>query len=202
MHLDKHLNEAVLQFGVWTYAIIFLIIFCETGLVFLPILPGDSLLFAIGALAALGSLDLKLCMLVMLIAAVIGDGVNYHVGKFIGPKVFEKQNSKVFKKEYLEKTESFFRRYGGKTIILARFVPIVRTFAPFLSGVGRMNYGQFLVYNVVGAVLWVVLLTTSGYLFGELPFVKNNFSLVVLGIVFVSFLPAIVEGVKSRTQAA
>jgi membrane-associated protein len=198
MHLDKHLDVIFRDYGVWTYVLLALVVFCETGLVVTPFLPGDSLLFAAGALSAGGALNVHFVAIGLLCAAIIGDAVNYHIGKFIGPKVFEKKDSRIFKRSYLERTQDFYERYGAKTIIIARFVPIVRTFAPFLAGVGKMNAVQFLTYNVVGAVLWVGLLVYAGFLFGELPFVKKNFSMVVLAIIFVSILPALIEVVKIK----
>ncbi len=200
LHLDKHLQEVVTNNGTLTYAILFLIIFCETGLVIFPILPGDSLLFAVGAIASLGALDIKLVLVSLTIAAILGDTLNYQIGKFIGPKVFQQQNSRIFKLEYLQKTQRFYDKYGGKTIIIARFVPIVRTFAPFLAGVGTMTYPKFLAYNVVGGILWICSLTLAGYFFGELPIVKNNFSLVVLGIIVVSILPVLIEWFRTRQE--
>jgi membrane-associated protein len=202
LHLDKHLDIIIKDFGVWTYAILFLIVFCETGLVVTPILPGDSLLFAAGALAGRGGLNVHLLALGLIVAAILGDAVNYMTGHFIGPKVFEKKNSKIFRPEYLEKTQKFYDKYGGKTIIIARFVPIVRTFAPFLAGVGKMNYFKFAMYNVSGAFLWVLSLTYAGYIFGEVPVVKNNFGLVVIGIIIVSILPAVFEIIKARRAEA
>jgi membrane-associated protein len=202
LHLDKHLDVIINDFGVWTYAILFLIVFCETGLVVTPILPGDSLLFAAGALAGRGGLNVHLLALGLIVAAILGDAVNYMIGHYIGPKVFEKRDSKIFRPEYLEKTQKFYDKYGGKTIIIARFVPIVRTFAPFLAGVGRMNYFKFAMYNVTGALLWVLSLTYAGYIFGEVPVVKNNFGLVVLGIIIVSILPAVFEIIKARKATA
>lgn len=198
MHLDKHLDVIFRDYGVWTYVLLALVVFCETGLVVTPFLPGDSLLFAAGALSAGGALNVNFLALGLFIAAVIGDALNYHIGKFIGPKVFEKKNSRIFKKEYLDRTQAFYERYGAKTIIIARFVPIVRTFAPFLAGVGKMNPITFLTYNIVGGMLWVVLLVYAGYFFGELPFVKKNFSMVVLGIIFVSILPAVIELIRMK----
>jgi membrane-associated protein len=201
LHLDKHLDLIFRDFGIWTYVILALVIFCETGLVVTPFLPGDSLLFAAGALSAGGALDVNLLALFLLVAAIIGDSVNYHIGKYIGPKVFEKKNSKIFKPEYLKRTQDFYARYGGKTIIIARFVPIVRTFAPFLAGVGKMDRKYFLTYNIVGALLWVGLLTYAGYYFGGLPIVKKNFSLVVLAIIIISILPAVYEIIRAKKEA-
>jgi len=189
VHLDKHLDALILSYGTWSYVVLFLIVFCETGLVVTPILPGDSLLFAAGALAGRGSLDVLLLGVLLFIAAVLGDAVNYKIGHYIGPKVFERKDSKIFKPAYLQKTQEFYDRYGPKTIVIARFVPIVRTFAPFVAGVGRMHYPQFLFYNVVGGLAWVLICTLAGYFFGNVPVVKENFELVVVGIVVVSVLP-------------
>ncbi len=198
LHLDKHLAALVQSAGDWTYGVLFLIIFCETGLVVTPILPGDSLLFAAGAIAAIGNLDIIKLIVVMTVAAILGDAVNYSIGKKLGMKVFENKNSKIFKPEYLEKTQSFYNKYGGKTIIIARFVPIVRTFAPFLAGVGSMSYSQFATYNIVGAIFWVVSMTYCGYIFGGIEIIQKNFSLVVIGIVILSIMPAVIEVIKSR----
>jgi membrane-associated protein len=200
LHLDKHLDLAISQYGSGTYGLLFLIVFLETGLVVTPILPGDSLLFAAGTFAARGSLDLSTLLLLLTVAAVLGDAVNYACGKYLGPRMLA-ANSRFLKKEYLEKTERFYERYGGKTIILARFVPIVRTFAPFLAGIGKMKYSQFVLYNVVGAVLWVGVCTLAGFFFGNLVVVRENFTLVVLGIVFVSILPAIIEFSRSKAKS-
>ena len=200
LHLDVHLNTVIRDYGMWTYLILFLIIFCETGLVVTPVLPGDSLLFAAGAFAASGSLDVTWLFLLLTVAAVLGDAVNYAVGHFIGPKVFSQANSRIFKKEYIERTHQFYEKYGGKTIIIARFVPIVRTFAPFVAGVGSMTYAKFASYNVIGGVLWVVACVGAGYAFGNIPIVKNNFTLVILGIIFVSILPGIIEYLRQRQQ--
>ncbi|MDZ4786843.1 MAG: DedA family protein [bacterium] len=202
LHLDKHLDVLIRDYGIWSYLVLFLIVFCETGLVVTPILPGDSLLFAAGALAGRGGLNVHLLALGLVVAAILGDAVNYMVGHYIGPKVFERKNSKIFRPEYLAKTQKFYDKYGGKTIIIARFVPIVRTFAPFLAGVGKMNYFQFALYNVAGALLWVLSLTYAGYIFGEVPFVKNNFGLVILGIIIVSILPAVIEIIRARRAPA
>ncbi|HNW43205.1 MAG TPA: DedA family protein [Elusimicrobiales bacterium] len=202
MHLDKHLGAVIQSYGSWTYLILFLIIFCETGLVVTPILPGDSLLFAIGVFCGLGHLDIYLTLALLCLAAVLGDSVNYGVGKYMGPKVFHYENSRIFRKEYLAKTHAFYEKYGGKTIIIARFVPIVRTFAPFVAGVGAMTYGKFLAYNVAGGVLWVFVVTLAGFFFGNIPVVKNNFTAVIMGIVFVSILPGLVEYLRHRRSAA
>jgi membrane-associated protein len=193
LHLDQHLTWFAQQYGAWVYALLFLIIFCETGLVVTPFLPGDSLLFVAGTLAAVGGMDPALLTVVLTTAAILGDTVNYWVGHLLGDRVFAADHPRFIKREYLERTQQFYARHGGKTIILARFVPIVRTFAPFVAGVGSMAYGRFLAYNVVGAILWVVGLVLAGYFFGNLPAVKNNLTFVILGIVFVSVLPVIFE---------
>ena len=201
LHLDRHLKEVIDAYGVWTYAILFGIIFCETGLVVTPFLPGDSLLFVAGTFAAAGALDPWLVMLLLTIAAVGGDTANYWIGERIGEKAFEPGRYRFLKPEYLEKTHRFYEKYGGKTIIIARFVPIVRTFAPFLAGVGVMSYRRFLSYNVVGGVLWVVLLVGAGYWFGNLAFVKNNFSLVIMAIIIISVMPAVIEYFRSSRES-
>ena len=201
LHLDKYLGAVIQDYGAWTYLILFLIIFCETGLVVTPILPGDSLLFAIGVFCGLGALDLKLTLALLSAAAILGDTVNYAVGKFIGPRVFHYDDSRIFKKEYLRKTHAFYEKYGGKTIIIARFVPIVRTFAPFVAGVGAMTYGKFLAYNVIGGLVWVFSITLAGFFFGNIPVVKNNFTAVILGIIFVSVLPGLIEYLRHRRAA-
>jgi membrane-associated protein len=201
LHLDKTLGGVIQDYGAWTYLILFLIIFCETGLVVTPILPGDSLLFAVGVFAARGDLDLHKVWPLLVAAAILGDNVNYWVGNFIGPKVFHYENSRIFKKEYLQKTHSFYEKYGGKAIILCKYVPIVRTFAPFVAGVGAMTYPRFLMFNVIGGATWVTLILGSGYFFGNIPVIRNNFSVVVVAIIFISILPAIVEYVKHRRAA-
>jgi membrane-associated protein len=199
LHVDDYLKDLVPQYGPWIYAILFLIIFCETGLVVTPVLPGDSLLFAIGALAGAGVLSLPLILLLLVVAAILGDTVNYWIGHFIGPKVF-KGESRFLNKKYLDKTHEFYERYGGKTIIIARFVPIVRTFAPFVAGVGSMTYGKFMSYNIFGGILWVFSMTLAGYFFGNLPIVQKNFSLVILVIIFISILPGIIEYLRERKR--
>ena len=198
LHIDQHLIELTQTYGLWIYAILFLIVFCETGLVVTPFLPGDSLLFAAGAVAALGGMNVHMAAALLLAAAVIGDAANFAIGKYFGEKLFAKPDSRVFKREYLDKTHAFYEKYGGKTIILARFVPIVRTFAPFVAGMGDMHYGRFIRYNIISALMWVGLLTYAGYFFGELPVVKNNFGLVVIGILVVSVLPMAVEIAKAK----
>lgn len=202
LHLDQHLHIVIQNYGIWTYLIIFLIVFCETGLVIAPLLPGDSLLFAAGSFAGMGMLDVRLLFLLLSVAAILGDSVNYYIGRYMGPKVFQKGNSRIFKKEYLDKTHKFYEKYGGKTIILARFIPIVRTFAPFVAGVGAMSYGRFAVYNITGGIVWVGLFVFGGYYFGGLPIVKQNFSIVILAIIFISILPGIVEYIRHRRQSS
>lgn len=197
LHIDDQLSLVIQNYGTLTYLILFLIIFCETGLVVTPFLPGDSLLFAIGAFAAKGSFDLVLVVSLLYVAAIGGDSLNYFIGNKLGSKVF-KEDSKYFKKEYLLQTEKFYEKYGAKTIIIARFMPIVRTFAPFVAGIAKMNYVQFITYNVVGAVLWVSLFIFGGFFFGNIPFVKENFEFVILGIVFASCLPAIYKVFAKR----
>lgn len=202
LHLDKHLAEIVSQYGFWTYALLFLIIFMETGFVVTPFLPGDSLLFAAGTLAspALDEvLNIWILIPLLILAAILGDTVNYWIGHFIGPRAFS-GNIRFLKKEYIDRTHAFYEKHGGKTIILARFIPIIRTFAPFVAGVGAMNYPRFLVYNVVGAVAWVSIFTLGGYFFGSLPFVQENFSLVVIVIILISVLPAVYEFFKEWSQ--
>ena len=201
LHLDRHLAEIIGQYGAWTYALLTLVIFCETGLVATPFLPGDSLLFAAGALAALPGTPLSVWVLFLLLAgaAILGDTVNYWIGHRIGPRAFS-GNVRFLKKEYLDRTHEFYERYGGKTIVIARFVPIVRTFAPFVAGVGSMGYRRFIVYNVAGGLLWVAACLSGGYLFGNIPFVKRNFSLVILAIIFVSILPGLIEYLRHRAR--
>jgi membrane-associated protein len=199
LHIDQHLNEIIQSFGLWTYAILFAVIFAETGLVITPFLPGDSLLFAAGTFAALGSLNVLILWLVLFAAAVLGDTVNYWVGNKIGPRVFE-QDIRFLKREYLEQTQEFYDKHGGKTIVLARFVPIVRTFAPFVAGVGTMSYGRFLTFNVLGAFLWTALFVFLGYFFGNIPIIKENFELAIIGIVLISVIPMVYEWLKHRSK--
>jgi membrane-associated protein len=201
MHLDVHLAEIIERFGAGAYGILFLIVFCETGLVVTPFLPGDSLLFAAGSFAALGSFSLVPLMLLLMAAAILGDTVNYWIGARIGERAFSGK-VRFLKQAHLVRTQEFYQRHGGKTILLARFVPIVRTFAPFVAGVGRMNYPRFLAYNVGGAVLWVALFTLAGYFFGNIPAVKSNFTLVILAIIGLSVLPIIVEMIRGRRRPA
>jgi membrane-associated protein len=201
LHLDQHLNRVVTDYGVWTHLILFAIVFAETGLVVTPFLPGDSLLFAAGALAAIGSLDLWLLVVLLIGAAILGDTVNYWVGAWIGPRAFS-GNVRFLRRDYLERTHAFYEKHGGKTIILARFVPIIRTFAPFVAGVGAMSYPRFITYNIVGAVLWVGLFVPMGYFFGNMPTVKENFSLVILAIIAISVMPIAVEAIRARRSSA
>jgi membrane-associated protein len=198
LHLDTHLGEIIANYGITTYGILFLIIFCETGLVVTPFLPGDSLLFACGTFAALGSLNPWWLCLILGIAAIAGDTLNYWIGAFIGPKAFSKEDSRFFKKQHLIRTHEFYEKYGGKTIIFARFMPIVRTFAPFVAGVGKMSYGKFLAFNVVGGVLWICSFVFLGYFFGNIPVVKKNFTLVILAIIFLSILPSVIEVIRHK----
>lgn len=202
-NLDEYLDWVTQEYGVWTYAILGLVIFAETGLVVLPFLPGDSLLFAAGAVAVREESGINPYLLgaLLIVCAIVGDTLNYHVGKAIGPRVMKSETSRWLNKKHLEKTHRFFEKYGGKTIILARFVPIVRTFAPFVAGAGAMNYQKFILYNVVGAVAWVVSMMGAGMVFGQMEVVKKNFELVVLGIIFVSVLPMVFEAWKARQEA-
>ena len=201
LHIDDHLRQLTADYGGWTYGILFLVVFCETGLVVTPFLPGDSLLFAAGAIASLGSLNVWVLCGILFVAAVLGDTVNYHAGLFLGPKVLSGKLSRWLNPQHLKRTEEFYAKYGPMTIILARFVPIVRTFAPFVAGVGRMNYAKFLLYNIVGGALWVLSMTLAGYYFGKIPIVKNNFEIVVIVIVFVSVLPMVFEFFRHRYRA-
>jgi membrane-associated protein len=201
LHIDRHLGQIIADYGTWTYLILFVIIFVETGLVVMPFLPGDSLLFAAGAFAATGALDPWAVFLLLAFAAILGDTVNYWIGHRIGPRVF-REDVRFLKREYLERTQRFYEKHGGKTIFLARFVPIIRTFAPFVAGVGAMTYGHFITYNVVGGIAWVTIFTFLGYFFGTLPFVQDNFTFVVLAIIFISVLPAVYEVIKERMRSA
>jgi len=197
LHLDQHLSQIIAEYGFWTYLILFLIIFVETGLVVMPFLPGDSLLFAAGTFAAKGDFNLSLLIFLLFIAAFLGDTLNYFIGNFIGPKVFSK-DYRFLKKEHLVKTQQFYEKHGGKTIIYARFMPIIRTFAPFIAGVGTMNYKKFISYNIIGGLLWVVGFTLIGYWFGNFPAVKKNFTLVIFGIILLSITPPLIEYLKSK----
>ena len=200
LHIDAHLAQLVAAYGGWVYAVLFIILCCETGLVVAPFLPGDSLLFVAGTLAALpsNSLNVHMMVLVMLGAAILGDAVNYSVGHFLGQRLFQNPNARLLKRQHLERTQAFYQRHGGKTVIIARFVPIVRTFAPFIAGMGGMRYRRFLAYNVLGALMWVLLLTYAGYFFGTAPWVQRNLTLVIMGIIVISVLPGAIEFVRQR----
>ena len=202
LHLDRYLNDQVGAFGAWSYAILFLVVFCETGLVITPFLPGDSLLFATGALAASeGSpLSLPLLLIGLIVAAVAGDAVNYQIGLRVGPKVFSSEQSWLFNKKHLLRAQAFYEKYGGKTIVLARFIPIIRTFAPFVAGIGRMRYTRFAAYNVVGGATWVAIFLLAGYYLRNVPVVKDNFHIVIAAIIFISVLPAVIEVLLARTR--
>jgi membrane-associated protein len=202
LHLDAHLNALIATYQLWTYLILFLVIFCETGLVVTPFLPGDSLLFATGALAAApGSpLEIHWLFLILTAAAILGDTVNYWIGHAVGPKIFGQKRIRFLKKEHLEKTHAFYEKYGGITIILARFIPIIRTFAPFVAGIGRMTYWRFISYNVIGGIVWVAIFLFGGFFFGNLPVVKRNFTIVILAIIFISVLPALIEYLRQRRK--
>lgn len=200
LHMDVHLNEIISNYGVWTYGILFLVIFMETGFVVTPFLPGDSLLFAAGTFAALGSLNPLYLFLLLTVAAILGDTVNYSIGHYIGPRAFSGE-IKFLKQEHLDKTQEFYKKHGGKTIILARFIPIIRTFAPFVAGVGVMKYKKFILYNVVGGIAWVAIFTFLGYFFGNIEFVKKNFELVIFAIIFISFIPPVLEVIKARKES-
>jgi membrane-associated protein len=200
LHAENHLVAFIQNYGPLVYGLLFVIIFCETGLVVTPFLPGDSLLFAVGALTAQGLMAWEIVIPVLLVAAILGDSVNYAIGKWIGPKVFHYESSRFLKKEYLMKAHAFYEKYGGRAIILARFVPIVRTFAPFVAGVGTMNYGKFIIYNVTGAILWVGIFVGAGFFFGNLPFVRENLKVVILGIIIVSLLPIAWEFFKASLE--
>jgi membrane-associated protein len=196
LHIDRHLRTLCADYGTWVYVILFVIVFCETGLVVTPFLPGDSLLFAVGSMAAIGALDLVGVMLILIVAAILGDTVNYSAGHYVGPKVFHEDHGRFLNKEYLLRTHRFYERHGGKTIVIARFLPIIRTFAPFVAGIGSMSYPRFLFFNVFGGVLWVLLFVLSGYWFGNMPVVQKNFSLVILALVLIPAIPSVVEVVR------
>lgn len=202
LHLDQHLSDFIQHYGVWTYGILFLIIFVETGVVVMPFLPGDSLLFAVGSFAAKGDFNLLTLLILLSAAAILGDATNYLIGKFFGKQILKLtfRGKPIIKPEHLAKTESFYADYGAKTIVIARFVPIVRTLAPFVAGIGKMDYGKFFSYNIGGGLVWVLSLTLAGYFFGQLPIVKNNFELVVFSIIGLSLLPILVEFIKARLR--
>ncbi|WP_017345407.1 DedA family protein [Pantoea sp. A4] len=203
LHIDAHLQALVAQYGVWIYAILFLILFCETGLVVTPFLPGDSLLFVAGALAAVpgSALDVHMMVVLLVIAAILGDAVNYTIGRLFGDKLFSNPNSRIFRRSYLDKTHGFYERHGGKTIILARFVPIVRTFAPFVAGMGKMTYRQFALFNIIGGLAWVILFSYAGYFFGNIPAIQQNLHYLIVAIIVFSVLPGVVEILRHRYQA-
>lgn len=201
LHIDKHLFEIVAEYSTWTYLILFIIVFCETGLVVTPFLPGDSLLFAAGTIAGGGSLHIGVLMLVLFVAAFIGDNTNYFIGKFIGPAVFEK-NYRLLKKEYLYKTHNFYEKHGGKTIVIARFIPIIRTFAPFIAGVGTMKYQRFISFSILGNLLWILIFSLAGYFFGQLEFIKKHFSIVTLAIIGISLLPVLIGIIKTKMSSS
>jgi membrane-associated protein len=200
LHIDVHLLALCATYGLWVYAILFVIVFCETGFVVTPFLPGDSLLFAVGALAAIQALDPWIASIILMVAAIGGDTTNYWIGHYIGPKVFHEEHSRFLNKEYLERTHAFYEKHGGKTIIIARFLPIIRTFAPFVAGVGEMTYGRFIMFNVVGGVAWVALVVFAGYYFGNIPVVKDNFSLVIIALVLIPGIPSVVEFVRIKMR--
>ena len=201
LHLDGHLDQIIRDYGAGTYLILFAVVFCETGLVVTPFLPGDSLLFAVGTFAARGSLDLAWCLLLLSAAGILGDSVNYWIGGRVGPAVFHRTDSRWLNPKHLVTTQRFYEKYGAKTIVLARFVPIVRTFAPFVAGIGRMPYPKFLAYNIIGGIAWVGIFVMAGYLFGNMEFVRDNFSLVILAIIIISVLPAVIEVLRHRRGA-
>ena len=200
LHLDAHLVELVSRYGTFSYAILFAIIFCETGLVVTPFLPGDSLLFAVGALSAKDAFNVYTVAFLLMLAAILGDSTNYWIGYFVGPKVFRSESSRWFNRAHLDRTNAFYEKYGVKTVIIARFMPIVRTFAPFVAGIGRMYYPRFLFFSVLGSILWIGIFVAAGYVFGNFEVVKRNFTLVVLAIIFVSILPALIEAVRARRE--
>ena len=198
LHIDQHLLALSAQYGIWIYAILFIIVFCETGMIITPFLPGDSLLFAAGGIAALGGMDIHLMVMLLFAAAILGDALNFTVGKYFGGRLFANPDSKIFRCEYLDKTHRFYEKHGGKTIIIARFVPIVRTFAPFVAGMGKMHYAKFIRYNIIGGFLWVILFSYAGYFFANFPIVKNNLGLVMGGIIIISILPGAVEIARAK----
>ena len=200
IHLDRYLDVLIKNSGIWIYVILFVIIFCETGFVVTPFLPGDSLLFACGTFAALGSLDITAVIILLSLSAILGDTVNYWIGSYAGPKVFSYDGSRFFNKNHLMKTHEFYERHGGKTIIIARFVPIIRTFAPFVAGIGAMSYKRFIIYNIAGGISWVAIFSLAGYFFGNIPAVKNNFTIVIMVIIIISVMPAVIEYFRQRKK--
>jgi membrane-associated protein len=199
LHLDIHLATLAAEYGVWMYGILFLVIFCETGLVVTPFLPGDSLLFAAGSLCSISSINILVLIPLLITAAVLGDSTNYWIGRGFGLRLFQKKDSRIFKQKYLTQTEEFYRKHGVKTVILARFMPIIRTFAPFVAGIGRMNYQNFLSFSIFGSILWIASFTLGGFFFGQIPFFKQNFTLVIVAIMIISLLPGIIEYVRQRS---
>ncbi|MFZ2542471.1 MAG: DedA family protein [Gallionella sp.] len=202
LHLDAHLLALTQQYGIWVYAILFLIIYCETGLVITPFLPGDSLLFVAGALCGMGALQLELLAPLLVLAAFSGDNTNYWIGRLVGLRLLSRANPKLIKREHLDKTHAFYEKHGGKTIIFARFLPIIRTFAPFVAGIGLMRYRLFMMFSALGSVMWIISLTVAGYLFGNIPVVKNNLSLIIVAIIAISLLPALLEFIRHRNKSA
>ncbi len=200
LHIDVHLHAICTTYGAWVYAILFAIVFCETGFVVTPFLPGDSLLFAVGALAAIQALDPWIASLILIAAAVGGDTANYWIGHYVGPRVFHEEHTRFLNKEYLERTHAFYEKHGGKTIIIARFLPIIRTFAPFVAGIGDMTYRRFILFNVVGGALWVAIVVCAGYFFGNIPIVKSNFSLVIIALVLIPGIPSVVEFIRIKLR--
>jgi membrane-associated protein len=198
LNLDKHLGQVIGDYGTLTYLILFVVLFCETGLVVTPFLPGDSLLFAAGTFAAIGALELEVLLPVLYVAPILGDSSNYWIGRFVGPKIFHRENVRLFKKEYLDKTHAFYEKHGGVTIIIARFMPIFRTFAPFVAGIGRMTYLRFLAFSIGGTLLWISSFVLAGYFFGNIPFVRKHFTLVILAVIFISLLPGIIAFLKEK----
>lgn len=202
LHLDEYLNTTVQNYGIWTYGILTLVIFLETGIVATPFLPGDSLLFAAGAIASLGGINILILLIILSVAAILGDTVNYWIGRKAGPLVFAKEKSLFFNKDYLRRAYDFYEKHGAKTIVIARFIPIIRTFAPFVAGIGHMSYGKFISYNIAGGILWVTAFSLAGFFFGNIPIIKDNFSLVIIGIIIVSLVPTVLEFVKHRRKPA
>jgi len=200
LHIDVHLHLLCTTYGAWVYVVLFVIVFCETGFVVTPFLPGDSLLFAVGALASIQALDPWIASLILIAAAVGGDTANYWIGHYVGPRVFHDEHTRFLNKEYLERTHAFYEKHGGKTIIIARFLPIIRTFAPFVAGIGDMTYRRFILFNVVGGVLWVAIVVSAGYFFGNIPVIKNNFSLVIIALVLIPGLPSVVEFIRIKLR--
>jgi len=201
LHLDQHLTWVIQNYGTWVYGILFLIIFCETGLVVTPFLPGDSLLFVAGTLAATGGMEVQTLLLLLVLAAFLGDNTNYWVGRFFGPRLFSSDSARLLNRKHLHKTEAFYARHGGKTVIFARFLPIIRTFAPFVAGIGRMRYRRFMAFSLIGGLSWIAFFVLGGFFFGNIPAVKNNLTVVILGIIVLSFMPGLVEYLRRRANS-